>query len=294
VAGLTAVEEARAEANKAAQNLILGWDWGKWTFDLCSVDYQLYNLRWMVRSAGFNDVLPIARGEVPMASLTIEVPEVVVRRLEALGKASAKSLDELALEAVESFAGSHASRRAIVKAWRKTASICGTAYSLSDLGWVEGYSGQAVDEILSFEGTEGVQPLLFVLEQAILEKAKVSGPLKMTGVERMVLSVMGLSREVGNGGYGQFFRNSSRRFAPAIVDDLVRIGCPEIADISQQALDALDLPKLGVAEIEAAMARESVHRDRALKRCDIAFYERGELSERLFTYVKAHQGGITI
>jgi len=42
-AGLTEVEEARAEANKAAQNLILGWDWGKWTFDLCSVDYQLYN-----------------------------------------------------------------------------------------------------------------------------------------------------------------------------------------------------------------------------------------------------------
>jgi len=42
-AGLTGAEEARAEANKAAQNLILGWGWGKWTFDLCSVEYQLYN-----------------------------------------------------------------------------------------------------------------------------------------------------------------------------------------------------------------------------------------------------------
>ncbi len=39
----TGVEEARGEANKAAQSLILGWGWGKWTFDLCSVDYQLYN-----------------------------------------------------------------------------------------------------------------------------------------------------------------------------------------------------------------------------------------------------------
>ena len=77
-----------------------------------------------------------------------------------------------------------------------------------------------------------------------------------------------------------------------IVNDLVRIGWTEIAIITQQALDALDLPKLGVAEIEAAMARESVHRDRALKRCDIAFYERGEVSERLFAYVKAHQSGI--
>jgi hypothetical protein len=229
-----------------------------------------------------------------MASLTIDVPEVVTRRLEALGMASGKTVDELALQAVESFAGSHASRRAIVKAWRKTASIAGTAYSLEDLGWVEGYSGQAVDEILSFEGTEGVHSLLFVVEQAIQEKIKATGPGKMTGVERMVLSVMGLSREVNNGGYDQFFRNSSRRFAPAIVDDLVRIGCPEIADITQQALDALDLPKLSLAEIEAAMARENVQRDRALKRCDIAFYERGELSERLFAYVKAHQAGITV
>ena len=110
----------------------------------------------------------------------------------------------------------------------------------------------------------------------------------------MVLSVTGLSREVNNGGYNQFFRNSSRGFAPAIVHDLVRIGCPEIADITQQALDALDLPKLSVAEIEAAMARESVQRDRALKRCDIAFYEQGKLSERLFAYVKVHQAGITV
>ena len=39
-AGLTGAGEERAEANKAAQNLILGWDWGKWTFDLC-LDYQL-------------------------------------------------------------------------------------------------------------------------------------------------------------------------------------------------------------------------------------------------------------
>ncbi len=39
-AELKAAEEERAEANKVAQNLILGWDWGKWTFDLC-LDYQL-------------------------------------------------------------------------------------------------------------------------------------------------------------------------------------------------------------------------------------------------------------
>jgi hypothetical protein len=37
-----------------------------------------------------------------------------------------------------------------------------------------------------------------------------------------------------------------------------------------------------------------VKRDRALNRCDIAFSERAELSERLFAYVKAQQAGIRI
>jgi hypothetical protein len=151
-----------------------------------------------------------------------------------------------------------------------------------------------VDEILSFEGTEEVHFPLFALEDAIHEKVKATGPGKMTGVEHIVLSVMALSREVGNGGYDQFFRNPSKRFAPAIVSHLVRIGCIEIADITQQALDALGLSKVSVAEIEAAMARESVQRDRTLSRCDIAFYERAELFERLFAYVKAHQAGVTV
>jgi Domain of unknown function (DUF4375) len=245
-------------------------------------------------SAGFTSVLPISSQEVLMASLTVEVPEVVARRLKALGCLTGKSVDELAVEALDSFAGSIASRRAIVKACRKTATVAGTGHSLADLGWMQGYAGQTLDELLAFEGAEGVHFLLLALEEAIAEKAKAAGPGKITGVERIVLAVMALSLEVGNGGYDQFFRNSSRRFAPAIVSDLVRIGCTEIADITQQALDALDLPRLSVAEIEAAMATESVQRDRALKRYDIAFYERGELFERLFAYVKAHADGIKI
>lgn len=229
-----------------------------------------------------------------MAKLTIEIPPVVALRLEALAGASGKSVDELALEALDSFAGSLASRRAIGKARRDEAKAANTTYSLGDLGWLDGYSGQSVDELLAFEGTEGVYALLMTLEEAIQKKVKTAGPGTMSGVERMVLSVMALSREVGNGGYDQFFRNSSRRFAPAIVSDLVRIGCPEIADITQQALDALDVRELNLPALEAAMKLENTTRDRKLERCDIAFYQRSELAARLFSYVKAHQGGIRI
>jgi hypothetical protein len=33
--------EAKREVNRVARNLILGWDWGKWTCDLCWLEYQL-------------------------------------------------------------------------------------------------------------------------------------------------------------------------------------------------------------------------------------------------------------
>jgi hypothetical protein len=227
-----------------------------------------------------------------MAHLTIEVPEIIARRLEALSQTSGKSVDELTVEALDSFAGSLAARRAIVKTRRAAAKLAETGYSLADLGWLDGYSGQTVDELLLFEGTEGVYTILSALEQAVRAKLETSGPLKMTGIERMLLSVMALLREVNNGGYDQYFRNSSRQFAPAIVRDLAGIGCTEVADITQQALDSLNLPKLTVAAIEAAMAAESTTRDRALERCNIAFYSRTEVWERLFLYVKAHQNAI--
>ena len=57
-------------------------------------------------------------------------------------------------------------------------------------------------------------------------------------------------------------------------DDLVRIGCPEIADITQRALDSVGISDWSVPAIDAAMDEESLERDRALNRCDIAFHER--------------------
>jgi len=214
--------------------------------------------------------------------------------MEALASASGRSVDELAAEALNALAGSFKSRRAILQARRASAPGPAAPNLLADLGWLEGYSGQTVDELLLFDSTETPHNVLFALELAIQKKLETEGRLKMTGVERMLLSVSALAREVNNGGFDQFFRNSSRQFAPAIVNDLVRIGCIEIADIAQRALDALRLPSVTVAAIEAAMREDSQERDRALERCDLAFYAKSGLTGALFAYVKAHPDGIRI
>lgn len=133
-----------------------------------------------------------------MEKLTIEVTEITAHRLEALASAVGKSVDELAQEGLDSLTSSSVSRRAIVKARRAAARITGESYSLADLGWVDGYPGQTIDELLSFEGTERAHSILFAIEQAIQTKVQATGSFRMTGVERMVLSVMALSREVNN------------------------------------------------------------------------------------------------
>ena len=75
---------------------------------------------------------------------------------------------------------------------------------------------------------------------------------------------------------------------------LLRIGCPAIAEIAQQAVDALALPQLTVAAIEAAMGTSDEARDRVLHRCDLLFYGKADLVTPLFAYVQAHPDGIRI
>jgi hypothetical protein len=223
-----------------------------------------------------------------LPALTIEIPEVIARRLEALAAASGKSMEELAREGIDSLTASLKSRRAILKSRKAAAKSAGTEYSLGDLGWLDGYAGQTLDELLLFDGTQSGTGILFAIEQAIQQK----NASDTTGVERTVLSVLALNREVDNGGFDQFLFNPSRQFAPVIVADLVRIGCAEIADIAQRALDALKLRELTVASIETAMKTKNTERTRALKRCDISFYNTGGVYEQLLAYVKAHKDGI--
>jgi len=88
----------------------------------------------------------------------------------------------------------------------------------------ERFSGQTVDELLLLEGTKYVCTILFALEEAVQCKVDATSALKLTGIERTLLSVMPLLREVQSLGYEQFFRRRFRRFTPAIVDELVRVG----------------------------------------------------------------------
>ncbi len=150
----------------------------------------------------------------------------------------------------------------------------GTVYSetmrKSTKPWLE-YEGQASSEILACKETHRIDSLLCALEWGIQAKAKPIGEDRLADEERVVLAVMALEREVNNGGYGQFFVNSSRRFAPIIVEALRTIGCEDVAAITARAV-----------------AASGAERDAALEACDQEFYKIGGIEDKLFRFVEEH------
>ena len=153
-----------------------------------------------------------------------------------------------------------------------------------------GYSGETAEELLSYPAKGQYDALVAAFEKAIQEKAAREGEHTLTDEERVILAVRSLQREVTNGGYDQFFRNSSRKFTSIVVQSLVRISCKQAAKITQMAVDALRLSSLNMKTIKTAMQEESEHRDHRLDRCDEQFYRNPQdLNQRLYTFIKGQR-----
>ena len=155
------------------------------------------------------------------------------------------------------------------------------------------YSGETSEELLRYPVANQCDALVRGFERGIQRKLKRQGQRSLSPEERLVLAVRALHREVGNGGYDQFLRNSSREFAPTIVDSLQKIGCKKVAAITRKALDELSLPWLAIRATGTAMSRGDDTRDEALERCDREFYKCPEdISRRLYVFIKSNKAHI--
>jgi hypothetical protein len=159
--------------------------------------------------------------------------------------------------------------------------------------WLDGHSGQSAEQLLSLEGQYRTDSLILAFEQAISQKAERDGAQSLTDEERLVLAVEALEREVNNGGYDQFFVNSSREFAPIVVGALQRIGCRKTAKITQNAINALGISDLRSDVIEAVICARDEERRAKLNRCDDSYYKSTEpIAERLFAFIKANKASM--
>lgn len=166
---------------------------------------------------------------------------------------------------------------------------------MADLKWLDGYTGQTIEELLALADEYRIDSLLVALEQALNQKAAEAGEQDLSDEERIVLAVEALEREVNNGGYGQFFSNSSGEYASIIVDALLRIGCPETANITSGAINALGTQDFSPEALESAIESENEERDEQLEECDGLYSGTGEdIASKLFEFVSAHQDAIQL
>jgi Domain of unknown function (DUF4375) len=164
---------------------------------------------------------------------------------------------------------------------------------MSDLQWLDGNSGESVDELIALDGTYRIDSLVLAFEQAMDQKAARIGQQKLAAEERVILAIEALEREVNNGGYGQFFVNSSREYSPIIVDALRRIGCPKTAEITQKALRIVQEAPMSDEEIENGTWEDNEERQDALGECDSLYFKGPEnIDESLFAFIKANRARI--
>ena len=132
------------------------------------------------------------------------------------------------------------------------------------------YGGQSTEDLLALEGKYRIDSLVLAFEQAIQAKPKPSRE------EAHVLAIEALEREVNNGGYSQFFTNSSNEFAPTIEGALRAIGCPKTADITHDAIAAFGT-------------------DGDLSVCDARYFANDEpIADRLFAWIKSNRAKISV
>jgi Domain of unknown function (DUF4375) len=167
---------------------------------------------------------------------------------------------------------------------------------MSEQDFLDSYSGQTTAELLALEEIYRVDSIIMAFEQALEQKSKQQGLSNLTSLERMLLAIEALEREVNNGGYDQFFRNSSVEYTPIVISALNAIDCPHTAHITLDALSALGLSPFPMAdEIKKVMDTADAERDEKLNDCDSRYYVTGEnIALALFTYIKSHSNEVQL
>jgi len=161
----------------------------------------------------------------------------------------------------------------------------------TDTPFLESYDGQSTDELIALEDRFDTVSIVFAFEAALQGKDNLSM------AERVVLSVEAIEREVNNGGFNQFFVNSSREFAPYAVESLHLIGCPQTAELCQKAIDLLGVEDLFDSDAldDAACDADDDLMER-FNALDETYYAGAEepIADKLFEFIKRNRNEISL
>lgn len=144
---------------------------------------------------------------------------------------------------------------------------------------------------------DDVNERIMALSEYVAEKCRFGIKMeKLSRPERVFFITQNVEMEVNNGGFSQFFYNSSGDFAGEMVEAFRAIGAEKTAAICQEALDAMgqQLPQNRAERIALIEAIETDALTEALNACDDAFYEyRDDLNALNDAYVQKNKADFT-
>lgn len=159
--------------------------------------------------------------------------------------------------------------------------------------FLDSYGGQTVDQLIAMEADYRIDSLVLALEQALQQK---EGKKKLSQVELDILAVEAMEREVNNGGYHQFFLNSSKQYAAILPSSLERIECPIASKIASDALAYLTITgDITDTKINAALTRIGNKAIADFGKMDDRYLQNKEpIADKLFGYIKKKRNEIAL
>ena len=118
----------------------------------------------------------------------------------------------------------------------------------------------------------------------------------LSEAERIFYITQTLEMEVSNGGFSQFFYNSSGDFSNELVSAFTAIGANKTAAICQKAIDAFgcEIPVDRAARVELLDKLENDNIDKVFEECDDAFFSYEEdLNELNYNFVMKNKEQFT-
>lgn len=162
--------------------------------------------------------------------------------------------------------------------------------AMTEKQWLEGVGDRTIEQVMQLEDTHRIDSIVLAIEAALLEKAD------LTPAERIVVVIEAMEREVGNGGFNQFFYNSSNEYAGELVSALRQIGIRNLANIAERAMRAIGAqPGWTYEQFEEASVDPDDSTMAELNACDDAYYATEDaVAARLFEFIKANRSDIRL
>ncbi|EFM08813.1 hypothetical protein PaecuDRAFT_4278 [Paenibacillus curdlanolyticus YK9] len=131
--------------------------------------------------------------------------------------------------------------------------------------------------------------LLFAVGDEINKKYYEAGFHVLTESEQVILCLMGIEREVNNGGFDQFFLNSAGEYKLETLESLKKIGASYTASLLEEAIRIVEDPNPPGTKEDEDDEYTEIQRER-LDELDDKFYEyKEDLLELQLKFINEHQ-----